>query len=211
MIKIKVCGMKDPVNVKEISYAWPDYLGFIFWPGSPRYVGDHPPLSLFQNVPPDIVKAGVFVNENQENILDIAQRAGLGMIQLHGNESPEYCWGLMSSGLEIVKSFNIGENFDFDRIKSFLTCCDYFLFDEKSEKPGGSGRKFKWDQLTDYRLEKPFFLSGGIGPEDAGLIKEMDNNGLFAVDINSRFEISPGIKDVAMVKGFSAKLKNSQI
>jgi phosphoribosylanthranilate isomerase len=170
-------------------------------------VGEEPDISLFRNVPDEVVKAGVFVNESQDKIFDTAVKSGLRMIQLHGNESPEFCASLKSSGLIIVKSFNIDENFDLDGIRSYLKHCDYFLFDAKSEKFGGSGKKFGWNKLDGYHLEKPFFLSGGIGPEDAGLINKIDNRGLFAVDINSRFEISPGIKDVAMVKGFIDTIK----
>ncbi len=199
--------MNDPLNVKEIAGAKPDYIGFIFYPGSPRYVGAEPDSSLFLNVPSGITKAGVFVDEDSERILDLTLRAGLGLIQLHGNESPDYCLQLKSSGLIITKAFSIAEDFDFETIRSFMPGCDYFLFDTKTHKYGGSGRKFRWDILTGYNLDKSFFLSGGIGPEDATIIKSFKGRGLYAVDINSRFETVAGVKDFTLVETFINEIK----
>lgn len=210
MIRVKVCGMHDPLNIKEIAEVKPDFIGFIFYPGSPRYVGDEPETELFRNVASHIKKTGVFLNENNHKILDISIRTGLDMIQLHGNESPASCFQLKSSGLTIIKAFNIEKDFGFEFLKQYALACDYFLFDTKSEKQGGSGMKFNWEKLEEYSMEKPFFLSGGIGPEDAGLIKSIENRGLFAVDINSCFETSPGIKDIALVKTFIEEIKNEQ-
>ena len=207
MIKIKVCGMYDPLNVKEIAEANPDYLGFIFYDGSPRYVGTEPDSTLFANVPDDIIKTGVFVNENSDRILYLSQMAGLGMIQLHGNESPEFCSRLKSAGLIIMKTFNIGDDFDFEKIRPYIPFCEYFLFDTKTDKIGGSGRKFNWEKLDGYYLDKPFFLSGGVRPEDSDVISAIRNRGLFAVDINSGFEISPGIKNVDHVQTFINAIK----
>ena len=208
MIRIKVCGMTDPLNVKEISEIRPDFLGFIFYPGSPRYVGKDPDRSLFLNLPRGTGAAGVFVNEKPETVIEIAKSTGLEIIQLHGSESPSYCSRLRSSGLTIVKAFCLTQDFDFKTIESFMVVCDYFLFDTKTEVYGGSGRKFNWELLKDYSLGKSFFLSGGIGPDDACLIKTIESNGLFGVDINSRFENAPGIKNVRLVKTFIDTLKN---
>ena len=210
MIRVKVCGMHDLLNVKEIAEAKPDFMGFIFYPGSPRYVGVEPCMGLFQNVASPTKKTGVFLNENNHKILDISSRTGLDIIQLHGNESPASCFQLKSSGLIIIKAFNIEKDFDFEFLKQYALACDYFLFDTKSEKKGGSGMKFNWEKLEEYSMEKPFFLSGGIEPEDAGVIRSIENRGLFAVDINSRFETSPGIKDFALVKTFIDEIKNDQ-
>jgi len=207
MIRIKVCGMNDPLNVKQIANTKPDYIGFIFYPGSPRFVGAEPERTLFHNVPSGIMKAGVFVDENPDKIVDLAHVAGIELVQLHGLESADYCSRLRSTGLIIVKAFSISEDFDFDTIKSYSPGCDYFLFDTKFEKFGGSGKKFNWDVLTRYHLDKPFFLSGGIGPQDAGIIHAIKNGGFFAVDINSRFETTPGIKNVSMVKTFIDEIK----
>lgn len=210
MKRVKVCGMCDPLNVKEIAEAKPDYIGFIFFRGSPRYVGEEPEMALFNNVSPGIKKTGVFLNEDNYKILDVSITTGLDIIQLHGNESPETCLQLKTSGLLIIKAFNIGMNFGFENLIPYMPVCDYFLFDTKSEKPGGSGSKFNWEKLKEYTLDKPFFLSGGIGPEDAGVINAIENKGFFGVDVNSRFENTPGIKDITLVKTFIKSLKDSQ-
>ena len=211
MIRVKVCGMNNPGNVKEIAQLNPDILGFIFYPGSPRYVGNDPDLVLFNSIPPGIKKTGVFYNEDNHKILDLSIRTGLDMIQLHGNESSEACLQLKSSGLPVIKAFNIDRDFDFESLNQYMPGCDYFLFDTKSEKPGGSGKKFAWEKLEEYSLDKPFFISGGISPDDAAEIKSIINRGLFAVDINSRFETSPGIKDAVRVKTFINELKNGKL
>jgi len=210
MKRVKVCGMCDPLNVKEIAEAKPDYIGFIFFRGSPRYVGEEPEMALFNNVSPGIKKTGVFLNEENNKILDLSMATGLDIIQLHGNESPETCLRLKTSGLLIIKAFNIGMEFGFENLIPYMPVCDYFLFDTKSEKPGGSGSKFNWEKLKEYTLDKPFFLSGGIGPEDAGVINAIENKGFFGVDVNSRFENTPGIKDITLVKTFIKSLKDSQ-
>jgi phosphoribosylanthranilate isomerase len=210
MIRIKVCGMTDPLNVREIVQLKPDFMGFIFFPGSPRYVGEEPDMKLFCDIPSGIMTAGVFLNEDNRKILEISARVGLDAIQLHGNESPESCLYLKSMGLTIIKAFNIGSDFSFDSLKRYDQSSDFFLFDTKSEKAGGSGKKFNWSNLEDYSLGKPFFLSGGIGPEDAGAFRSLVNRGLFAVDINSRFETSAGIKDSCLVKEFIDEIKYDQ-
>jgi phosphoribosylanthranilate isomerase len=211
MIKVKVCGMYDPFNVKELAEAKPDFIGFIFYPGSSRYVGKEPGMTLFNCVPQGIKRVGVFFNEANPTILDLSLRNGLEMIQLHGNESPVSCFRLKSSGLTIIKTFNISNDFSFELVKQYAPACDFFLFDTKSKIPGGSGKKFNWGKLDEYSLEKPFFLSGGIGPEDLDVIKSIENRGFFAVDINSCFETSPGIKDVRLVRTFINEIKNDQL
>jgi len=210
MIRVKVCGMTDPLNVREIVLAKPDFIGFIFFPGSPRYVGEEADMNLFSSLPSGIMSTGVFLNEDNKKILDISVRNDLDVIQLHGNESPETCLQLKSEGLIVIKAFNIDAGFTFDTLTRYKKSCDFFLFDTKGKTAGGSGKKFDWAKLEEYLPDKPFFLSGGIGPEDAGVIKSMINRGLFAVDINSRFEISPGIKDSVLVKEFVEEIKNYQ-
>jgi phosphoribosylanthranilate isomerase len=208
MIKVKVCGMCDPLNVKEIGETKPDFMGFIFFSGSPRYVGEDPDMTLYHNVPHNVKKIGVFMNEGNHKILNLSIRNGLDMIQLHGNESPVSCLQLKLAGLSVIKAFNIDQKFNFDNLRPFMPVCDYFLFDAKSEKPGGSGCKFNWGKLTEYKLDKPFFLSGGISSEDMGEIKSIENSSFFAVDINSRFEIAPGIKNAEAVNNFIMEIKN---
>lgn len=211
MIKIKICGMTDAFNVKEIAKAKPDYMGFIFSRESPRYVGPEHEMTLLNNIPSNIKRVGVFLNEDNNTILDLSVRTGLDLVQLHGNESPSSCRELRSSGLILIKAFSIDTNFSFESLNQYIPVCDYFLFDTKSDKPGGSGRKFEWEKLREYNLDKPFFLSGGIGPGDTETIKSIENRGFFAVDVNSRFETAPGIKDVDRVKTFIKEIKNNRI
>jgi phosphoribosylanthranilate isomerase len=208
MIRVKVCGMRHPWNVTEIAESKPDFMGFIFFRGSERYVGDDVSFSV---VPPGIKRVGVFVNEEIKKIVELSAGAGFDMVQLHGNESPDACRELRSAGLTVIKAFNVGKEFNFDLPEKYLSVCDYFLFDAKSGIPGGSGMKFDWGRLEGYSLDKPFFLSGGIGPGDEDVIKSMENRALFAVDINSGFEISPGIKDAGKISKFIKTIKSDQL
>ena len=208
MIKVKVCGMSDPLNIKVVAEAGPDIMGFIFYPDSPRYVGENPGRSLFQNVPETIEKTGVFVNADSDRVIDAALDYKLDIIQLHGVESPGYCSFLKAVGLKIIKTFSITDEFDFEMLRPYAHSSDYFLFDTQTTLFGGSGKKFNWDILKGYELDKPFFLSGGIGPEDTAEIFSIKNRGLYGVDINSRFEISPGVKDAGLVASFIDKVKN---
>ncbi len=211
MIKVKVCGLRDRINVRAVAAANPDYMGFIFYPGSKRYVGDSPDKDLFHEIPVKIKKVGVFVNEEPENILELAGKYNLNLVQLHGNESSDQCRTISSSGLRVIKAFGIGSDFDFERLVPYVPVCDYFLFDTQTELFGGTGLRFNWDLLSRYRLDLPFFLSGGIMVEDAGIIRSLSHPLLYAADINSRFEISPGIKDQDKVKSFIQKIKSSKI
>ena len=194
--------MTDPENVQEIAATNPDFMGFIFYPGSLRYIGDKPADSLFRSVPSHIRKTGVFVNEDITAIIDSVKLFGLDLVQLHGNEPAEYCKYLKNEGLTIIKAFGINNLSDFKIPEPYMDVCEYFLFDTKTERYGGSGHKFDWVRINEYHLDKPFFLGGGIGPEDATLIKQMNHPHLFAVDINSRFETRPGIKEIKKIKDF---------
>jgi phosphoribosylanthranilate isomerase len=207
MLKVKVCGMTDRINVKDVASTGPDFMGFIFYPRSPRYVGHDPDPAIFSNVPAGIRKVGVFVHEDPINVIEIAAMTGLDYVQLHGTETSDYCESLKLSGLKIIKAFGICDYTDFDIYRSHLDVCDYFLFDTRSEKHGGSGRKFNCDILDSYDLNKPFFISGGIGPSDATQILSIKNPQFFGADLNSRFEISPGIKDAGALKGFIDEIK----
>ncbi|HKK42807.1 MAG TPA: phosphoribosylanthranilate isomerase, partial [Bacteroidales bacterium] len=183
----------------------------IFYPPSPRYVGDDPESSLFRNVPGSLVKVGVFVDEAPENIIEKAKQYELDAVQLHGNESPRVCRIIGAEGLEVIKAFGLETAADTGRFRMYAESVDYFLFDTKSIQKGGSGSKFDWSILNGYNVDKPFFLSGGIGPGDAGSVKMLGKRGLFAVDINSRFEIKPGLKDAEQVASFIEEIKNSSI
>jgi len=207
MLKIKICGLKDPSNVKEIANTHPDFMGFIFYPESCRFVGYKPDDSLFRKVPSEILKTGVFVNEEPSVIINIINKYGLDTVQLHGNETEDYCNYLKKAGLKIIKAFGVTKGSDFTISERYMDVCDYFLFDTKTASHGGSGRKFDWEIINEYHLNKPFFLGGGIGPEDISLIKKIKHQYLFAVDINSRFELSPGIKDIKKVRDFINAIK----
>ena len=211
MIRVKVCGMTDPDNLLAISEAGPDYLGYIFYPQSARYIGRAPEMSLFNLVPAAIEKVGVFVNEDIEAVTEIADRYRLDVVQLHGYEKPDYCAVIKAKGIKVIKSFAITVNFSFGDLVSYTDACDFFLFDTQASGFGGSGLKFNWDKLSEYTLDKPFFLSGGIGPGDIGLIEGINNKFLYAVDINSKFETGPGIKDFNAVKTFIKKIKKTGV
>jgi phosphoribosylanthranilate isomerase len=211
MMKIKVCGLTDPLNVLAVAKAEPDYMGFIFYSGSSRFVGTEPDRRLFSTLRYGAKKVGVFVDEEINKMLAFSVTAGLEIVQLHGNESVQICSELKSSGLVVIKSFNIDKDFGFEPLIKYLPVCDYFLFDTKSEFQGGSGKKFNWSKLEEYTLDKPFFLSGGIGPDDWGAIEKISNRAFYAVDINSRFETAPGIKDASLVKKFINDLKTYHI
>ncbi len=207
MLKIKVCGLTDPVNAREIAGTLPDFLGYIFYPESVRFVGNKPAADLFKNIPAGIIKTGVFVNEEPSLVIEKMNSCNLDLVQLHGDEGPEYCNGLKENDLKVIKAVRINNDFNYNTLKQYIDVIDYFLFDTRSGIRGGSGLKFDWKKLIEYHLSIPFFLSGGIGPEDASLIKEISNEMLFAIDINSRFEISPGIKDPEKVKRFIDEIK----
>lgn len=206
MLKVKVCGLTEPANIEEIAGLSPDFMGFIFYPGSKRFIGLQP-ASSFVTKPEGILRTGVFVDDTLAGIINSINYYSLDVVQLHGNESPDFCLKLKETSVITVKAFEVSNSLNFRRLMPFLECCDYFLLDTGTGEKGGSGQKFDWTRLNDYDLGKPFFLGGGIGPGDASAIKRIIHPDLFAVDINSCFEISPGIKDVEKVKKFISEIK----
>jgi phosphoribosylanthranilate isomerase len=204
---IKVCGMRDSANIHEIAGLKPDLLGFIFYPQSKRYVGKEFPQEIIDSVMPGIKKVGVFVNEELDSLILIQQKYNFDFVQLHGNESPLYCQAVREKGIKVWKAFGIHENFDWSALNPYLEVCDYFLFDTSSKGYGGSGVKFDWHMLGKYKLTHPYFLSGGIGPEDASDIANLKFPLMAGIDINSRFEIEPGYKDAGKVKVFFERIK----
>lgn len=197
-MKIKVCGMKDPQNIVEIAAMEPDYLGFIFYEKSPRYAKTLNP-EIFKSIGAHVKKTGVFVNMEQQNILQIANKFQLEALQLHGNESPELCLALKDRGFEIIKAFHVDETFNFDLTLPYADVSDYYLFDTKSSGWGGSGRKFNHDLLRGFDFHQPYFMSGGIELEDIPGILSANYPLPATIDINSRFELSPGLKDTSLV------------
>jgi phosphoribosylanthranilate isomerase len=206
-LRIKVCGMRDPENISGIVKAAPDYLGFIFYPKSKRFVGENPASETFNQVPGSILKAGVFVNELQEKVIQVCKEYGIQIAQLHGKESPEYCKSIQQEGIKVFKAFSVDDKFDFKVVEPYTKVVDYFLFDTKGKLPGGTGLKFNWDVLKEYQQDVPFFLSGGIGPDDLGSIMNFNHPALYGIDINSGFEIEPALKDVEKVSNFIKSFK----
>jgi phosphoribosylanthranilate isomerase len=205
-MKIKICGMKYPDNILEVGSLLPDYMGFIFWEKSARYFDGQLP-----NLPQSIKKTGVFVNASQEEIGSKVTQYDLQAVQLHGHESVAFCKELkehFGNAIEIIKVFSVDSAFDFDQLKPFETFCDYFLFDTKGKLPGGNGTTFDWKVLENYSSKKPFFLSGGIGVNEIDLVNEILKTDLpiFAIDLNSKFEIEPGLKNTKLLSSFKQKI-----
>ena len=194
-VGLKICGMKFPENILEVSQLLPDYLGFIFYKKSKRYFDGQIP-----ELPKSIKKVGVFVDESLEEIQIKIEKYNLDLVQLHGQESPEFCEKLYQKNqIEIIKVFSVDDDFDFEILKKYEQVCDYFLFDTKGKLHGGNGFTFDWKILKKYTSTKPFFLSGGIGLEEIEQLKLL-NLPLFAIDVNSKVEIEPGFKDIDLLK-----------
>ena len=193
--------MKFPENILKVGALLPDFMGFIFWEKSSRYFDGEIP-----RLPKYIKKVGVFVDESIENIQSKIEKYNLDCIQLHGTESVEFCQKLKELPIEIIKVFSIKDNFNFEILNVFESVCDYFLFDTKGELPGGNGTTFDWNLLKKYPSNKPFFLSGGIGIEEIKLLKIM-NLPVYGIDVNSKFETEPGLKNIELLKSFQYKLK----
>jgi phosphoribosylanthranilate isomerase len=206
-MKVKVCGLKNRENIREIVTCKPDFLGFIFYPSSPRYLGDSFDARFMRNIPPFINKTGVFVNQDPDTIIRLAERYGLNFVQLHGDEDASLAAILKARRIGIIKAFHVDSTFDFKSTEPFLSSCEYFLFDTKSESYGGSGEKFDWQILSRFAYTKPFFLSGGITPGDGDSITSFQHPSLLGIDINSGFEISTGLKDVFKVNEFIKVIK----
>lgn len=200
--------MRDPENIDAVCTASPDYIGFIFYPKSKRFVGEDLNADIFNQVPDPIQKVGVFVNEKAEKVIEICRKYKLQVAQLHGKESVEYCEEIQNSGLTVFKAFSVDNDFDFDQLKPYEAVVDFFLFDTKGKLPGGTGEKFNWQVLNQYKLNTHFFLSGGIGPNDDKDIKNLKMPKLYAVDINSGFEKQPALKDAEKVAGFIQQIRN---
>ena len=193
--------MREADNIRDVEQLKVDMIGFIFYPKSPRCLCELPAYML------DAAKrVGVFVNEDKKEIEILADRFSLDYIQLHGNESPEYCHSLRSTGLRLIKAFSIARRKDFENTEAYEKSCDYFLFDTKCEQHGGSGNQFDWTMLNSYKGKKPFLLSGGINPYSAPTLKELRHPQLAGFDLNSRFETKPGLKEVERLKFFLEQL-----
>lgn len=192
--------MRNPQNITDIAALNPDYLGFIFYEKSKRYVGEDFDEAATYHLPKGIKKIGVFVNASMEYVLSKVKRYGLDLVQLHGEESPEFCRDLQRNNIPVIKVFAVGQTFDFSVLEPYKPHCNYFLFDTKGKEKGGNGMVFNWEVLKDYDNEKPFFLSGGLSLENVGKVKELQGLNIVAIDVNSGFEVAPALKDVEKVK-----------
>lgn len=201
-MKIKVCGMRDKENISGLLALKPDYIGFIFYDKSKRYVADFPQIEI----PSSVKKVGVFVNETIEEIVEKANLHTLDFVQLHGNETPEYCSALSAKNIKIIKAFSVDENFDFSATKPFEKYVSLFLFDTKGNNYGGNGIKFNWELLQNYTGKIPFLLSGGISKNDSEEIKKFKHPAFLGIDINSGFELEPGLKNIKEIKEFKSLL-----
>jgi len=197
---IKVCGMRDSKNIQQVEELRPDWLGFIFWPKSSRYVSTFP-----EYMPTHAKRVGEFVDEDIETVRQTAHDYALDIIQLHGQESPEYAAQLRE--WEVVKAISVSSREDIMTYQSYEGHVDYFLFDTKCKTVGGSGQHFDWQVLDAYDGQTPFLLSGGIGPDDAERVSTFRHPQCIGIDLNSRFETAPGLKDIHKLKEFIKKLR----
>ncbi|UJH91132.1 phosphoribosylanthranilate isomerase [Antarcticibacterium sp. 1MA-6-2] len=214
-MKIKVCGMMVSENIEAVAALQPDYLGFIFYPSSPRNFEKEIPL-----IASEIKKTGVFVDASVDFVVEKVNKYKFKAVQLHGEESPAYCASIRYAlpETEIIKVFSVRDEFEFDILKNYEASVDFFLFDTKGKNKGGNGYAFDWEILQNYPSKTPFFLSGGIGPEDLFKIKNfqqhLEKSGkadlLYAVDLNSKFETEPGYKDVEQLNEFRKILKGTK-
>jgi phosphoribosylanthranilate isomerase len=216
-LSLKVCGMQQPGNMIQIAELQPDYMGFIFYDRSPRYFEEELP-----EIPANIKRTGVFVDATPGEILEKVSKYKLNAVQLHGEESAGFCKDLKAelqkkeNSPELIKVFPVGENFDFQSLQAFEGIVDYFLFDTKTVLKGGSGKRFNWQILKKYTSNTPFFLSGGIGPEHGEAIIELKNHFsrigkpgiLYAIDVNSKFELKPGLKKIKELKDFKTQINS---
>ena len=204
-MKLKICGMKYPDNIIEVNKLLPDYMGFIFWEKSSRFFDIDMPI-----ISKSIKKTGVFVDAPIEEVISKIEKYDLDAVQFHGNESVTYCEGLKPFSVEIIKTFSVNEDFNFEILAHYESVCNYFLFDTKGKLPGGNGLAFNWEILKNNPSKKPYFLSGGIGISEIEKIKKL-NLPIYAIDVNSKFEIIPGFKNIELLETFKSDLQNLEL
>lgn len=190
-------------NIAEVRELHPDYLGFIFYPKSARCFPDDEIVSIPTSG--SIRNTAVFVDPEPGQVERILSSGKFQAVQLHGNEDPALCRLLRDQGFEIIKAFGVGEAFNFSVLEGYLDAVDYFLFDTKSPQHGGTGKSFPWELLEGYPYPKGYFLSGGIGPDNLAEAYALEDKRLYAVDLNSRFESAPGIKNISLLKSVLKK------
>ena len=202
-MKIKVCGMRNSENILNLIALKPDFVGFIFYNKSKRFVADFPQVEF----PAEVKKVGVFVNESVSEIIKKVNEHKLDLVQLHGDETPQFCNNLKSNQVsKIIKAFSVNESFDFDVTKPYENSCNYFLFDTKGKNYGGNGIKFNWKILQNYKGKIPFLLSGGISVNDVLEVNKINHPKFIGIDVNSGFEIEPALKNIEKLKEFKNNL-----
>lgn len=188
--------MRNEANVNALAALCPDFMGFIFYPPSKRFVGLAFDKNLISKLPDQIIKTGVFVNAQVHEVIEFSKLYGFKAVQLHGDETPEFCQKIKGEGFIVLKAFGLDDDFDFDSLKAYEAYVDYFLFDTKVDTYGGSGQTFDWTILDSYLLDQPFFLSGGVSLDNLESIKEINHQKFYGLDLNSKFEIEPGLKNI---------------
>lgn len=204
-MNLKVCGITRQADLDALVQLGVNYAGFIFYNKSPRFAGNKLPGRSVRETK-NIAKVGVFVNADPAQVVQTVKDYGLDLVQLHGEESVAVCEQLRLT-VPVIKVFHVGDSEAHLQAAPYMAVSDYFLFDTASKEYGGTGRQFNWELLNSYALEQPFFLSGGIGPADVDALARWQHRSLFALDVNSRFEISPGVKDMDKVAGFLQSIK----
>lgn len=205
-MKLKVCGMRDAENIKALVELKPDFIGFIFYDKSPRFAGNQLDVELIQSIPREIRKVGVFVNATVDYILQNVKKYNLQYVQLHGNETPDFCKSLRLKGVNIIKAFRLDESFIFSQLNNYKPHVDFFLFDAKGEGYGGNGVTFDWTILKKYDNQKPYFLAGGISLDNLDELADITPKP-YAFDVNSKFEVSPGVKDIEKIEELVKKMR----
>jgi phosphoribosylanthranilate isomerase len=208
-MRIKVCGMTQSDQLEQLADVGVNFAGFIFYPKSPRYALRNMTTAQIRKEN-KVNKVGVFVNTEMDGVLQLVDECRLHMVQLHGDETPKYC-ERVADYVSVIKAFRVSENDNIEwMIRPYMESCDMFMFDTMGAGYGGTGKKFDWSMLKDAEIGKPFFLSGGIEPGDEENLKSFSSEpvarSLFAVDINSKFELTPGLKDMSKVTKFVANL-----
>ena len=204
-LKLKICGMRDSRNILEVAALSPDYMGFIFYPNSLRYVGED--FKIPAELPTNIIRVGIFVNESTDSILRHAEAHNLRFLQLHGSETVQQCLELKSRNYQIIKVFSVDDAFDFETTKFYSESTNFFLFDTKGKHYGGNAKTFRWRLLDKYDQRVPFFLSGGLSAENVNDVSDLKGMNLHALDVNSGVEKAPAMKDLNKIQALKENLK----